>query len=187
VTDNVIGASGVMVRRAALDDVGVFAVNRDRFPIDVEDWELWLRIAARWPVGLSRSVVYLYRRHDSNSSGDIESLEAAYRHLLDVAFADVTSERAALRPMATSRADVILAWQSLNDRREPDRALVHLERAASGWPPLRRTAEYWRLRIAATALRATGPRGYSVLRASNAAVRRMRRRIGERSQQTPPT
>ena len=40
-----------MVPRAVLVDLGGFAVNRDRFPIDVEDWELWVRIAAVAPGG----------------------------------------------------------------------------------------------------------------------------------------
>lgn len=182
VTDNVIGASGVMVRREVFDEVGVFAVNRDRFPIDVEDWELWLRIAARRRVGLARSVVYRYRRHDSNSSSDIDSLEAAYRHLFDVVFADVGPDRAALRPMAEAHAQVILAWQSLNERREPARALAHLDRAAASWPALRRTGEYRRLRLAAVVLRATGPRGYGAMRSANALLRRIRGRIGENTQ-----
>jgi glycosyltransferase involved in cell wall biosynthesis len=178
VTDNVIGASGVMVARAAFDDVGVFAENRDRFRIDVEDWELWLRIAARWRVGLARSVVYHYRRHGSNSSSDVESLSAAYAHLFDVVFADVSPSRAALRPLAEARADVILAWQSLNDRQDPSAALVFLDRAARRWPPVRRGAEYWRLRCAATVLRTTGPRGYDLLHSANAAARRARAAAG---------
>ncbi len=178
VTANPVGASGVMVARTALDDVGVFAVNRDRFRIDVEDWELWIRISASWRVGLAPTVVYHYRRHGSNSSSDVESLDAAYRHLFEVVFADVSPERAALRPMAMARADVILAWQSLNDRREPARALSYLDRAVRRWPPLRRTVEYWRLRGAATALRASGPKGYAVLRSANAGVRRIRARLG---------
>lgn len=178
VTANPIGASGVMVRRSTFDDVGVFSVNRDRFRIDVEDWELWIRIAARWRIGLSRSVVYHYRRHGSNSSSDVDSLEAAYAHLIDVVFADVDPARARLRPLAEGRADVILAWQSLNDRQDPRRALEYLARARRRWPELARTVEYWRLRVAATALRASGPRGYSVLRSANAALRRARRARG---------
>ncbi|HMV74296.1 MAG TPA: glycosyltransferase, partial [Microthrixaceae bacterium] len=46
VTRNPVACSGAVVRRTVFDDVGVFAVNRDRFPIDVEDWEMWVRIAA---------------------------------------------------------------------------------------------------------------------------------------------
>ncbi len=176
VSANPIGASGVMVRREVFDDVGVFAVNRDRFSIDVEDWELWIRIAANWRVGLAQTVVYHYRRHDSNSSGDVESLEAAYEHLFDVVFDGVSPERAALRPVATARAEVILAWQWLNDRQDPRTALSYLQRAAQRAPQLRRTSEYWRLRLAATTLRVTGPRGYGVVRTANGALRRLRRR-----------
>jgi glycosyltransferase involved in cell wall biosynthesis len=176
VTDNPIGASGVMVRRAALDDVGAFSVNRDRFRVDVEDWELWIRIAARWRVGLVPRVVYRYRRHDSNSSTDLESLEAAYRNLLDVVFRDVSPERRALRPLAESRIEVILAWQFLNERQDPVASLAHLDRAVRTWPQLRRSVEYWRLRAAATALRRTGPTGYRVLHRANTAARRVRGR-----------
>jgi hypothetical protein len=176
VTDNVIGASGVMVARAALDQVGGFAENRDRFRIDVEDWELWLRIARRWKVGLARSVVYGYRRHDSNSSTDLDSLDAAYAHFLDTAFADVTAEQAALRPRATAKIQMILAWQCLNERHEPAAALARLRNAVRAWPAVRRSAEYWRLRGAATVLRVTGRMGYAALRGANGAVRRLRSR-----------
>lgn len=174
VTDNVVGASGVMVRRDVLDEVGVFAVNRDRFRIDVEDWELWIRIAASWPVGLVRSVVYHYRRHGENSSSDVESLDAAYRHLLDVVFADVSPERAALRPAATAHTEMTLAWQSLNDRHDPRRALTYLRQAVGHEPDLRRSTEYWRLRLAASALAVTGQAGYGAVRSASQVVRRAR-------------
>lgn len=173
VTRNPISASGVMVRREAFVDVGTFAVNRDRFRIDVEDWEMWIRLAARWKVGLVPEVVTRHRRHDSNSSSDVDSLEAAYAHLLDVVFADVSPERAALRPIATARTQMILAWQSLNDQEDPKKALTHLATAYRSAPELRRTFEYCRLRIAATGLRLTGPLGYAALRRANWIVRRV--------------
>ena len=177
VTENPIGASGVMVPRAVLDDVGVFEVNRDRFRIDVEDWELWIRIAASRRIGLTPTVVYRYRRHDSNSSSDVASIDAAYAHLFDVVFADVTPARAKLRPQAEASADQILAWQSLNDRQDPAMALQYLDRGARRWPELRRRPDYWRLRLAATALRATGPRGYDAVRSANGAARKLRTRL----------
>lgn len=43
-----INALTVMVPRAVLDDVGLFD---ERPEIHVEDWDLWLRIAARYPIG----------------------------------------------------------------------------------------------------------------------------------------
>ncbi|MHB1139538.1 MAG: glycosyltransferase family 2 protein [Microthrixaceae bacterium] len=177
VTRNPVAASGVMVRRAALDDVGVFAVNRDRFRIDVEDWELWIRIAARWRVGVVPRVVAHHRRHDDNSSSDVESLDAAYRNLLDVVFADVSPERAALRPVAAAHTDMVLAWQSLNDRQDARRAAQYLRRAVANDPTIRRGGEHARLQLAIASLRLGGPRGYRALRGVERGVRRVATRV----------
>lgn len=176
ILDNPISASGVMVSRATLDDVGGFAENRDRFPIDVEDWELWIRIAARWPVAVVPEVVALHRRHESNSSTDIESLERAYEHLMEVVFEGVPPERATLRRAAQARYKVILAWQSLNEREDPAAARAFLLSAVRDRPEIRRTPEYWRLRAAAGVLGVVGSGGYRVMRSVNQAVRRSRNR-----------
>lgn len=175
ITHNPVCASGVLVRRAALDDVGVFAVNRDRFPIDVEDWELWLRIADRWSVGLHRGVVCRHRRHDSNSTSDVASLERAYAHLFDTVFSAAPPERRRLRPVAEANASLILAWQWLNDRDDPVRARAHLRRARRLAPGLRRRPEYWRVATATAVLGAAGQPGYRALRGLNGTVRRLRR------------
>ncbi len=173
VTRNPVSASAVAVRSAVFDDVGVFAVNRDRFPIDVEDWELWIRIAAQYQVALAPKVVAHHRRHDSNSSSNVESLAAAYAHLLDVVFADVTPERAALRPMAAARIEVLLAWHCLNDRHDPAAALSHRRGARRYDQSVRRSPEYWRLGAAAGALRVTGEPGYRLVRGASHAARRV--------------
>jgi len=172
VTANPVAASASMVSREALEDVGVFAVNRDEFPIDVEDWELWIRIAARWRVGLAPVVLAHHRRHDTNSSTDVDSLDAAYAHLIEVVFADVGPERARLRPAAVAQSQVRLAWHALNDRHDPRRALGHLTAATASAPGLRRTPEYWRLRLAASALSVTGETGYRFARAAGRTARR---------------
>ncbi|MEI7888157.1 MAG: glycosyltransferase [Actinomycetes bacterium] len=166
-TSNPVGASAVMVRREVFGQVGNFAENRDRFRVDVEDWELWIRIAAVWRVGLTPTVVVRYRRHDGNSSTDLDSLEAAYRNMLEVVFAGVGPKRAALRPLATGKIAMILAWQSLNDAQDPKRAASYLRQAVVAAPELRKTAEFWRLRTAAAALSLTGARGYQLLRSAN--------------------
>lgn len=176
ILDNPISASGVMVSREALDDVGVFAENRHRFPIDVEDWELWIRIAASWPIAVVPQVVARHRRHEANSSTDIESLEKAYENLMEVVFEGVPPERATLRPAAQARYKVILAWQSLNDREDPVAASEYLRSALEDVPSLRRSVEYWRIRTAAAVLGAVGRPGYRVMRSLNQTVRRLRNR-----------
>lgn len=181
VTANPVAASASMVSRAALDDVGVFAVNRDKFPIDVEDWELWIRIAAQWRVGLAPAVLAHHRRHDSNSSSDVDSLEAAYAHLLDVAFARVDPDRARLRPAANAQVQVRLAWHAINDSHDPRRALASLRRATTSDPELRRTREYWRLRLAASAFCVTGDAGYRMMRSANRTARRAAAKLPARN------
>ncbi len=47
-TDYDIATLTVMVRRDVLDTVGLFDERRE---VHVEDWDLWLRIAARFPIG----------------------------------------------------------------------------------------------------------------------------------------
>jgi glycosyltransferase involved in cell wall biosynthesis len=55
----------VMVRRSALDEVGLFDERRE---IHVEDWDLWLRIAAKYPVGHLREALAIHRRGGLMSS-----------------------------------------------------------------------------------------------------------------------
>ena len=165
------------MRSEVFDQVGVFAENRDRFRVDVEDWELWIRIAAVWRVGLTPTVVVRYRRHEGNSSTDLDSLDAAYRNMVDVVFADVDPKRAALRPLTTGKIAMILAWQSLNDAQDPQRAAVYLGEAAASAPELRRTAEFWRLRTAAAALNVAGSRGYQVLRSANGLKLKLKQKL----------
>lgn len=175
VLDNPVSASGVMVSRDAFEESGGFSQNRDKFPIDVEDWELWIRIASKWRVGRVANVIALHRRHDSNSSTDIESLQLAYENLMEVVFGDAPAARQALRPRAEARYKMILAWQSLNDRRDANAARRYLAEAVGGLGSLRRTPEYWRLRASVALLRIMGEKGYSSVRNANKIFRRARR------------
>ncbi len=67
---NAISTLTVIVRRNALDEVGLF--NEDEKLRVGEDYDLWLRLAARFPKGLrpiDRSLAF-YRQHSSNVSHD---------------------------------------------------------------------------------------------------------------------
>jgi glycosyltransferase involved in cell wall biosynthesis len=177
VTRNPVACSGVVLPRSVFDEVGGFEVNRDRFPIDVEDWELWVRIAAGHRVASVSEVLCHHRRHDANSSSNPESLDAAYRHFLDTVFDGVPPERAALRPLATARAEMILGWQSLADRRDAAAALGYRRSASRHCPAVRSSADYWRLGVAAAAMRLTGDRGFEAARSVNEALRRATGRL----------
>lgn len=56
---NFIHTSTVLVRRAAIEAVGEFDERRGV----IEDYDLWLRIAARWPIAFVPDLVAVYRCH----------------------------------------------------------------------------------------------------------------------------
>ena len=181
VTRNVVALGAALVPAAVFRELGGFRVNRDRFAVDVEDWELWIRLAAGHRVALVPQIVLHVRRHGSNSTagGATETLEAAYRHLLEQVFDDPALGEArpgvdldALRAAATATAEMRLAWHSLNDDGAGAAALGYLRSAARHDPEVRRTGEFWRLRAAAGAMQLLGSGGYERVRGLNSALRR---------------
>lgn len=77
-SDNFITTGSVVLRRAALAEVGGFAEDLRL----VEDLELWLRIARRHPIAWSSQVCLLRRRHAANTSRDVEAMGLAYLEVL---------------------------------------------------------------------------------------------------------
>jgi glycosyltransferase involved in cell wall biosynthesis len=63
---NYIPAGTVVFRRADFERAGRF----DERLKSVEDWHMWMRIASRKPIGFVDRVLFSYRRHDANMSGD---------------------------------------------------------------------------------------------------------------------
>ena len=177
VLHNPVGTSATLVPRAVFDEVGGFAVNRDLFPVDVEDWDLWLRIADRHQVAVVREVLYYYRRHDENMSSQVGSLDLAYRNLLRTTFEGQPPERLALRPVAVAQVEIILGWHSLHDDREPEQALRYRRSARRHHPQSVTWPDYWRLGAAARAMAVLGDSGFEAVRSVAQAARR---RVGRR-------
>ena len=64
----------LLIRRSCLDAVGLFDERTDFFA--VEDYDLWLRIAARFPVAYVPGDVAAIRRHRQSISRDVASLRS---------------------------------------------------------------------------------------------------------------
>lgn len=73
-----IPLSTLIVRRTVLDEVGWFA-ELPRGP----DWDLWLRIAARYPVRRLADPLVGYRVHEGSLS-ELQSIELKHRWLVEV-------------------------------------------------------------------------------------------------------
>lgn len=65
--ENVIPVLTVLTRKSILEEFGGF----DESTPATEDWELWLRLSARYPVTFVPEPVARYRLHESNMSGDL--------------------------------------------------------------------------------------------------------------------
>ncbi len=63
---NFIPVSSVIVRRAALEAVGMFDTNRNL--TGGEDWDLWLRIASKYPIKAVAEELTFYRVHTTPHS-----------------------------------------------------------------------------------------------------------------------
>src|SRR5216684_1906852 len=74
-----INALTVMVRRDVLADVGGFDERRE---LHVEDWDLWLRIAARFPIGYTPFPLAVHRPGGSMSSA-VEKTFRGQRLVID--------------------------------------------------------------------------------------------------------
>jgi glycosyltransferase involved in cell wall biosynthesis len=91
---NTITTSTVVIRRTALDT--------DRFPEDLrmgEDWDLWLRLAARTEFGYLGDPLTDYRIHDSNTTRNLELVLRARLTVIDRAMArglDAVQRRVAI-------------------------------------------------------------------------------------------
>jgi glycosyltransferase involved in cell wall biosynthesis len=75
---NRITALTTLFRRDVFDEVGRFNENTP-----IEDWDLWLRIAAKYPVYFMDSYMGYYREHMTNSSGNSMKMITAIDQILD--------------------------------------------------------------------------------------------------------
>jgi len=79
-----LSASNAMVRRDALEEVGLF----DGRLRAAEDRDLWMRLARRFPAYEASGVVHGYRRHAGNMTGDPTHMKGNMKKLVRKALAD---------------------------------------------------------------------------------------------------
>ena len=104
----VISPSAVMMHRKLFDDIGVFD---ESFPA-CEDYDLWLRIASRYPVGLvSKPYVIKYGGHADQRSREFPAMDQfRIRSLAKIIASGTLSEEQtqAARKMLTEKARIFI-------------------------------------------------------------------------------
>ena len=111
---NVIILASVVVRRACFDQVGAFEPNLHA----CEDWDLWLRIARRFPVAFVDEELTLYRVHPGNTAR--AAVLDGGLHVVDRLYADPTTPR--LTRLSRTAARARLLWYDVTTLAAEDRA-----------------------------------------------------------------
>lgn len=155
---NWIGCGSVpMVRRECFETLGGFDTNLVSFG---EDWDMWLRLAAAYPIQVVRQPLVQYRQHPSGASRNWPKMERSFNILLNKAFdawsrpekLSQTAPDCSLEPLrrrAFANAYLGLAWKPLQAHNKSALQALNLARKALGHDLMLLTSkEIWRLAIA---------------------------------------
>lgn len=176
---NIVECGSVaMVRRSCLDTVGVFDQNLTSFNVN-EDWDMWLRIAARYPFKAVKEPLVYYRQHSNSASRNWEAMEQSFNIVIEKAFASAPQELLNLKQRSYAFANLCLAWRPLQSRTKDHKKATHFcQKALAHYPKIRFSKEYMRLSLAIAIIRWFGSDGYKKFLAIFHALRRYKVAIG---------
>ncbi|MBD2362807.1 glycosyltransferase [Anabaena minutissima FACHB-250] len=160
VEKNVIACPSVMVRRCCFDTVGLFDPN-SRI---IEDWEMWIRIAARYPFAAIKEPLAYYRQVPNSMSKNCQVMEKSFQTVIEKAFANTSPGLLYLKNRSYGHAKLCLAWKALQSiNGDYQLALYFRDSAIDYYPNLRFSSEYLRLSLAIAAIKLLGSDSYSKL------------------------
>ncbi len=125
-----------LVRQSCLDDVGGF----DETLSGNEDWDLWLRLAARYPVGFNPEpvAVYCVDVTDNTPKLDQYQVQKTIPQMIERAFTYLSADSPLmeLKPRAIARAHV--QWGACVEYAlgKSDQALTHIREALAAYPTM---------------------------------------------------
>ena len=123
-TNFIASGSNAMLRRDVIDAVGEF----DAELRSCEDWEYWLRIAARWPFAVVRKPQILYRQTSGAMSSKVEVMEKYYLIVLERAFAAAPPELQYLKNQSLAYEGQFVALVCLNRQASTEGAKIACQR-----------------------------------------------------------
>ncbi|MBE9188820.1 glycosyltransferase family 2 protein [Gloeocapsopsis crepidinum LEGE 06123] len=168
---NIVECGSVaMVRRHCFETVGNFDRNLGSY---VEDWDMWLRIAARYPFKVIKEPLVYYRDHSNNVSKNWQGMEQSYCLVIEKNLAGVSSELQHLRKQSYGFVYLCLAWKPLQSALKDYREAIYFrQQALKYYPQLRFTKEYIRLSMAIALMRLLKSNNYEKTRSLFYSLRR---------------
>lgn len=161
-----------MVRASCFKTVGLF--NRN-LPY-AQDWDMWLRLAAKYHFGVIPIPCVRYRCHAGNSSKDWRKMKIFSSQVLEQALANLpkqySSKQESIRAAAYNNLYLYLGWVNFNNK-DYDNAYILLREAHRSAPKKILTAESLRLFVAISLARCIGGKMYKLLLGLRFKVRRL--------------
>jgi glycosyltransferase involved in cell wall biosynthesis len=160
-TKNLIECGSVpMVRLACLEAVGTFDEQLSCLNIG-EDWDMWLRIAARYPFKVIPESLVYYRQLPGSASKNCELVAKSFRAVIEKAFADAPLELLPLRNRSYGNFYLTLGWKAIQSQaKDYKQASYCCSQALRHDFRLFFSREYFRLRIAIAIMQWFGADGY---------------------------
>ncbi|KYC40464.1 glycosyl transferase family A [Scytonema hofmannii PCC 7110] len=156
---NIVECGSVaMVRRTCFEDCGVFDKNLGSY---VEDWDMWLRIASKYPFKVVKEPLVYYRQRSNSASKNWEAMAKSFQMVIEKAFANAPIELQALKNKSYATSHLCLAWKPLQSQhKDYKKSIYFLKLALAYYPQIRFGKEYWRLSIAIIVMQWFGLNGY---------------------------
>lgn len=123
----ITSGSNVMLRASAIESAGLF----DRTLKSIEDWEYWLRVAAKWPFVVVPQYQILYRQSATSMASKIDVMEKYSLMVINRAFANAPAELQGLK--AHSLANTYQYLARICVTHTPD-----TEKLKTGWENLQK-------------------------------------------------
>lgn len=157
--DMISTGSSTMIRRSCFDEVGVF----DPSLAFAEDWDMWLRIAARYSFGVVKEPLTFYRQHPNNATKNRQKMMQSLRIVIEKTFQSVPLDLLHLRNRAYANFLLGLAWLAI-DIGDYKQAIHYRNLAFQHHPRVCLSEKFVRLSVAIAMQRLFGPNGYDGVR-----------------------
>lgn len=155
---NVVACSSAMVRRCCFETLGVFDTNLRV----AEDWDMWIRIAAKYQFSVVKEPLVRYRQHPNSKSKNYPVMLADFRTIIEKAFQSVPFELLYLRNRSYGRVNLCIAWKCLQSSNKDDKGATHFcQQALLHYPQLLYSWDYIRLSLAIQLVHRLGAQGYN--------------------------
>jgi len=120
-TDDFIGGgSNALIRSKAIKDVGKF----DESLTNAQDWDMWLRLAHRYPFVAVPVPQILYRQYPSSMSTNIWGMEKSSMRVIEKGFARLSETHQRLKRKALANRYRYLALRATEGKPERKRGLT---------------------------------------------------------------